>query len=510
MEQSESDPRIGQLIGNYIVRSRLGKGGMGSVYVGEHPEIKRRVAIKVLHPSLTQQPDFATRFIDEARIIAQLDHPNVVDIYDFGRTTDGSLYYIMELLQGVDLDEVLMENMQLSAVEVLPYLTQICAALDAAHDAGVVHRDLKLENIYVLDRDPLLVKLLDFGISKIMDVQKPAHSKTGTGVVIGTPTFMAPEQAAGKQELIGPQTDLYAVGVVLFHLLTGRAPFAADTAPELMVMHMNAPPPSLSSINPDLPGSIDRLLKICLAKDPKQRPPSAGWIAEAYAEALELDPATTGVAAAPRLPTGKATGRRASSVKQVSTSTLSGSAAQMSAITLPRSPIWRRMALVVSFVAVGLTVFLVLRWIGARNPDPHRTAATQKVAAPKARLDQQVPVKPDPPRPKPSAQPLVEKKRAADGAAGASDQDAGASAVAAGADAGAEPEVVEAPKASKASKAAARRRRSRRSRRSRRRARKAKTKRAKAAEPASVAAPKTKKPATKKPPKRVGAGTLDF
>jgi hypothetical protein len=290
--------RVGQRVGHYIVSSFLGAGGMGAVYVAEHPEIGRRVAIKVLSPGVSHVPGASERFLAEARAASRIDHPNVIDIYDFARTEDGALYYVMELLRGQDLARVIADRAPMPAAEALPYLRQICAGLQAAHDRGVVHRDLKPENIFVLDRQPLTIKLLDFGIAKFLEHESGGVS-TVTGMIVGSPLTMAPEQAAGLKERIGTHTDLYALGVITYWMLAGRPPFADPTLAVLLVQHIEREPPSLQRLAPSIPPELCALVHRCLEKDPSRRPGSAEEVARTFAGAL---PAAQGEPAGGALP----------------------------------------------------------------------------------------------------------------------------------------------------------------------------------------------------------------
>jgi len=282
-----ADSLLGQTVGNYVVASFLGEGGMGQVYLAEHPQIRRRVAIKVLSSRYSQHAQAAERFLAEARAVTRIEHPNVIDIYDFGSLPDGRLYYVMEVLKGRDLQRVMVDRGTMSASEILPLLEQIAAGLQAAHDHGVVHRDLKPENIFVLDRQPLALKILDFGIAKLIET-KQGTGLTSTGMVMGTPLFIAPEQAAGQPERISPRTDLYSLGVILYWMLAGRPPFLEDSASVLVVRHILAPPPPLRELAPTVPSAIAKLVDQCLEKDPLARPASASAVAAAWAEALAV------------------------------------------------------------------------------------------------------------------------------------------------------------------------------------------------------------------------------
>jgi hypothetical protein len=276
---------VGTKVGNYALTRLLGSGGMGSVYHAEHPEIGREVAIKVLAEDLVQSATSAERFLREARSMVRVKHPNVIEVYDFGRTERGQLYYVMELLVGRDLAEIIESEGSLSVAKVGALLEQICPALQAAHDAGVVHRDLKPANIFVLDGEPLRIKILDFGIAKLLE-QPEGSSSTRTGMLLGTPHYMAPEQAAGENRRIGPATDIYALGAILYHLLAGRLPFDSEMVAVLLAQHIEKPPEPLRSVAPSVPEAVAALVDQCLAKKPERRPPSAAVFLDSYSRAM--------------------------------------------------------------------------------------------------------------------------------------------------------------------------------------------------------------------------------
>jgi serine/threonine-protein kinase len=277
---------IGQQVGNYQVKSELGKGGMGVVYLAEHPRIGRQVAIKVLYPHVAQLPHAAERFEAEARIISRIRHPNVVDVYDFGALGDGSLYYVMEVLYGVNLLRLLQQRGAMPPQLVLAFVEQICRALGAAHDHGVVHRDLKPDNIFVLREQTLVIKILDFGIAKILErgPDSSAPSSTATGVVMGSPVTISPEQAAGRSQQIGPATDIYSLGILLYWMLAGHPPFEDASITLLLAKHIQDPPPPLPAT---IPSNVAALVLQCLAKAPADRPAPAAEIARRFADALE-------------------------------------------------------------------------------------------------------------------------------------------------------------------------------------------------------------------------------
>jgi eukaryotic-like serine/threonine-protein kinase len=283
---------LGIKFGNYSASELLGSGAMGEVYLGVHPEIDRRVAIKVMARDLADLPAMESRFIEEARAISRIKHPNIIDIYDFGRLPTGQPYYIMELLSGRSLALEMERVGALSIAGALPIVLQICRGLQVAHERGIVHRDLKPENVFLVDGEPMVAKLLDFGLAKFLPSDR---RQTGRGVVLGTPIVIAPEQAAGRVDQIGPRTDLYSLGVVLFWMLAGRPPFD-DTVPAILLSrHLDEPAPDVRSLRPGVPPRIAELLSRCLEKSPERRPSSAAEVARSFAEAAE------GVAGAPAL-----------------------------------------------------------------------------------------------------------------------------------------------------------------------------------------------------------------
>jgi serine/threonine-protein kinase len=275
---SEHDPiHIGQVIASqFNILRKLGAGGMGAVYLAEQLGMDRKVVVKVMHPELTAGSSQAVeRFRREAKAVAQLNHPNIVQVYVFGQTPGGQMYLAMEYIEGRDLSTDL-ERGVIEQPRALKILDQVCSALIEAHAAGIVHRDLKPDNIMLTDRhgNPDYVKVLDFGIAKMAD--PGAASITQAGAVFGTPRYMAPEQAKGKQ--IDARADIYALGVVLYEMLAGMHPFReATTALEYIVKHATEeiPPLGVDHAELHITPRIDALLSRCLAKEPDARFQSA-------------------------------------------------------------------------------------------------------------------------------------------------------------------------------------------------------------------------------------------
>ncbi len=261
----------GTMVGEYAIDGVLGEGGMGKVYAATHPIIAKRAAVKVLHPALSMDREAVERFVQEARSVNQIGHPNIVDIFAFGTLPDGRSYFVMEYLRGHTLrDRLRREPMPLA--EALVLLDTIAQALEAAHEAGIVHRDLKPDNIFLVELKGAApqVKLLDFGIAKLLGSDAMLTERTRTGNMMGTPAYMSPEQARGYA--VDHRTDLYALGCVAFELVTGRAPYPSDNAADMIAQHLYAEVPSARKLRSDVPPELDALLSRLIAKDPAGRP----------------------------------------------------------------------------------------------------------------------------------------------------------------------------------------------------------------------------------------------
>ncbi len=268
------DSLTGLHIGEYELRQRIGVGGMGLVYDGIQPVIGKRVAVKVLRPELAAAPEQVARLLAEARAVNAIRHRGIIDIFGFGQVPDGRQYIVMEYLEGQALDAYLVEKGRLAVPEVLDILDEVLGALGAAHGAGVVHRDLKPSNVFLV-RQPdgsRYVKLLDFGLAK-QGLPTGRTAQTRTDMVVGTPEYMAPEQARGQP--VGPMTDIYALGVVTFEMVTGRLPFTGSSPVDLLMKHVDARPPRPSEFIPELPPALDAFILQMLTKDPEARPGTA-------------------------------------------------------------------------------------------------------------------------------------------------------------------------------------------------------------------------------------------
>ncbi|MEM7158638.1 MAG: serine/threonine-protein kinase [Myxococcota bacterium] len=281
-----------RLAGRYVIRKRIGGGGMSNVYRAEHQTLRREFAIKVLHYHLCGEPGIVERFNREARASSTVQHENVVEVTDFGETHDGRPFMIMEYLDGEDLNETLIREGPFTWKRARPLLLQILAALQAAHDVGVIHRDIKPENIFRISRmgSDDYVKVLDFGIAKVLagqDARSP--HQTLTGHVMGTPGYMSPEQCIGDP--VDARTDLYGVGILAYQMLVGRPPFEANNREAVMRAQIFDPPPPMASLEPDLDFEphVEKVVRKALEKAPKDRYPSAWQFADALFEDIDLE-----------------------------------------------------------------------------------------------------------------------------------------------------------------------------------------------------------------------------
>ncbi|HEX3696798.1 MAG TPA: serine/threonine-protein kinase [Polyangia bacterium] len=263
---------VGQTVGNYNVTAKLGQGGMGVVFLAEHPIIGSKVALKAISPQFAHNNEVISRFVNEAKSVNQIGHNHIVDITDFGSTPARDFYFIMEYLQGETLAALIRHEGALPVHRALNIAAQIADALQASHEHGVIHRDLKPDNIYLIARDGVddFVKVLDFGIAKLITHAPRENNSTRAGSFIGTPFYMSPEQCEGKTD-IDHRADIYALGVILFEMLTGMVPFTGDGYGEILVKHMMVQAPPARSIVPDLPAEIDAIVFRALSKNPGQR-----------------------------------------------------------------------------------------------------------------------------------------------------------------------------------------------------------------------------------------------
>ncbi|MBI2900262.1 MAG: serine/threonine protein kinase [Planctomycetes bacterium] len=268
---------IGKTLGSYRLLRLLGKGGMGSVFEGEHLQTKEKAAIKILAEQYTRMPDVVKRFKREATAGGKLAHPNIVQMVDIDEQ-DGMFYIVSEFVDGLSLEKLLLEERHLAPDRAVRIVKGILAGLQHAHDLGIIHRDIKPANI-LLTRDET-PKLIDFGIAKDVESQTML---TLAGSVLGSPAYMSPEQAQGGE--VGPTTDVYSCGVVFFVLLVGRKPFEGGNLVETLSMHVNDPVPSLRQRQPGVPEALERIVHRMMAKLPAQRYPSANAVIAALEKA---------------------------------------------------------------------------------------------------------------------------------------------------------------------------------------------------------------------------------
>jgi serine/threonine protein kinase len=272
-------------ISSYTLLEPIGRGGMAAVYRARQETLDRIVAVKILSDNLATSDEFMQRFVREARTAANMRHPNVITVHDFGQDERGVPYLVLEYVDGLTLADLMDAGLEDQRIPDL--LDQIAAGLDYAHGRGVIHRDVKPGNV-LLAEDGRVV-LADFGLAWLMEA---AVHLTMSGGVIGTPEYMSPEQASGLR--VDARTDVYALGVVLYEMLTGDRPFSGDSPIAILLKHVQAPVPSVARLRPDLPAGVDRVVQQALAKNPEHRFQTAGALARAFREALTSARSTSG------------------------------------------------------------------------------------------------------------------------------------------------------------------------------------------------------------------------
>lgn len=285
---AEAFPGTRIISGKYRLDALIGQGGMGSVYRATHLELERTIAMKIVLPDFVSNQETLERFRQEARAAARLNHPNVISVYDFGILPTGQAYLAMELLTGHSLREELERQERLSPQRIVSILRPVCQAIHAAHEAGVVHRDIKPDNIILITKPETgeeIVKVVDFGIAKLKERGSSKVSNlTEPGLVMGTPHYMSPEQCRGEE--LDRTSDIYSLGITLYELLVGHVPFDAPTPSSVIIQHAVDPPPLMRRLRPDIPEEIERVVLKALSKARERRQPTAPQLYKEFEQAL--------------------------------------------------------------------------------------------------------------------------------------------------------------------------------------------------------------------------------
>ncbi len=277
-------------LGQYRLEQKLGSGGMGEVYLAQHVLLRRPCAIKLIRPEQTRDPEVLQRFEREVQAMATLTHPNTVEVYDYGRSDDGTFYYVMEHLPGLTLEEMVARYGPLPAERAVHFLRQVCGALREAHEIGLLHRDIKPSNIIACERGgvPDVAKLLDFGLVREVCPIPESARLTMHGTVLGSPPYMAPEQAAGRTD-VDARADIYSLGGVGYYLLTGHPPFVRETAMEMLLAHAYEPVVPPGEVRSGVPADVEAVLLRCLSKKPEGRYDDVASLEKALAACAAAD-----------------------------------------------------------------------------------------------------------------------------------------------------------------------------------------------------------------------------
>jgi eukaryotic-like serine/threonine-protein kinase len=347
-----TDRFIGRVLANrYKITRRIGTGGFGAVFEAEDTKIRKRVAVKVLTRDLVTDSAILARFRLEAEAASKTGHENIVDITDFDRTTDDYYFMVMEYLDGIDLGKLIRSGEELAIARVITIMIQVCRALYAVHNAGVIHRDLKPGNVILTVRGsrPDFVKLLDFGISKFMEMDDESSRLTKTGQIIGTPLYMAPEQAIGEEN-VDHRADIYSMGVIMYELITGQPPFTAVNYLGIIAQHASDPPRPPTKVRPDLeiPKSLELIILKAMAKRPEDRFSTTAEMEGALIQTLaSVDPAIAVSYSPDRTPPSLLLAQTGLSQRRLKNST--------------RLPLWALLA-VAAVVGVGVALWAANPW----------------------------------------------------------------------------------------------------------------------------------------------------
>ncbi|MET0414072.1 MAG: serine/threonine-protein kinase [Polyangiaceae bacterium] len=385
---SSASTILGQMAGEYRLRRKLGEGGFGTVYEAEHPVLKRRAAVKVLHQVAGLDSDAVMRFIAEAQAVNQIQSAHIIDVFSFGRLSDGRHFFVMDLLDGEPLDHYLAREKRIDVESALRLLRPITEALDSAHSAGIVHRDLKPQNVFLTwsSSGETVPKLLDFGMAKLLS-ESPV--RTASGTPMGTPLYMSPEQARGER--VDGRSDIYSLGVLCHEMLSGKLPITGQSTIAVLVAQLTQPAPPLSESSDDLPEALDQPILNMLAKEATARPETAGAALAALIEAAK----SAGIEAAPGLPKlprpparkaveDESAGLPAYTPLEMDSPSLSGQRGAYS--TAQKRELAR--AVLGSIALLGVVAYLVSRWITPAPSSSERTtlvpAITTKAPTPSA------------------------------------------------------------------------------------------------------------------------------
>jgi eukaryotic-like serine/threonine-protein kinase len=419
---------IGERVNNYQVISLLGEGGMGAVYLAEHPFMGRKAAIKVLRRELAEDKGLVERFMNEARAANAIHHPNIIDIIDVGQLPSGIPYLMMEFLDGESLAKRIERDRQLTVAAAVDIATQTASALYAAHGKGIVHRDLKPDNLYLVPDDARQferrVTVLDFGIAKLRGELSGSGAKTQMGSVMGTPPYMSPEQCRGITDEIDHRTDVYALGIILYEMLTGTPPFMSEGWGEVVLMHVTKAPPPPRSRNPEISPELEGVILKALAKVPADRWASMADLGTALQKAIGasgrgfISGFTSGAPTVSKMATtgsGRAPTTLQSATGQVA-DPAEGSAEDDAGVVSPR-PWWRRPSVLVGGGVALVAALAAFGVVGHRAPDstvpiaqtsaPAVSASAPASAATAPSLD------PPPPAPPTAAAPSAAPKEIA-------------------------------------------------------------------------------------------------
>jgi serine/threonine protein kinase len=403
--KTADDSFVGCTLGSYRITSVLSVGGMGSVYRAQHELLDRPAAIKLLRPELTENDELVQRFFNEAKAATAIRHPGIVEVYDFGYTDDGLAYLVMELIDGEPLSKVIAARGRCPELEAAQIARSIASALKAAHAKGIVHRDLKPDNVFLVpdpDGREVRVKVLDFGIAKLANPPTSDRRRTQTGVLMGTPKYMAPEQAR-EAGTIDHRADLYSLGCILYELLVGEPPFLADGAGEIIAMQLFTEPDPPSRRAP-VSAEMDQLVLRLLAKEPSDRPQTAAALMEQlgtiYADAV-------GFSSAREIVDSKSHARVSGSAHVLHDTIPSTPSVEMLAPKRSRWPLLLAGAAVM--IAAGVVAFFL-----SRTPEPPAAvvAPPAPAPAPAPEVVESAPeVVPPAPQPTPPERPVVVVKK---------------------------------------------------------------------------------------------------